>query len=43
MRPYYVTSALHGTNVVKTLKQIIKMACTDLEDSINLVNQNGKC
>ena len=43
MRPYYVTSALHGTNVIKTLKHIIKMACTDLKDSINLANKNGKC
>ena len=42
MRPYYVTSALHGTNVIKALRHIIKMVCTDLKDSINLASQNGK-
>lgn len=43
MRPYYVTSALHGTNVIKTLKHIIKIACTDLKSSINLANRIEKC
>ncbi len=43
MRPYYVTSALHGTNVIKTLKHIIKITCTDLKSSINLANRIEKC
>jgi small GTP-binding protein len=43
MRPYYVTSALHGTNVIKTLKHIIMMTYSDLKDSTNLANRIGKC
>jgi signal recognition particle receptor subunit beta len=43
MRPYYVTSALHGTNVIKSLKHLIVMTYSDLKDNINLANRIGKC
>jgi GTPase SAR1 family protein len=43
MRPYYVTSALKGINVTKTLKHIITKACADLKYNRNLENQIGKC
>jgi hypothetical protein len=42
MRPYYVTSALKGINVTKTLKHIITKACADLKNNRNLENQIGK-
>lgn len=42
-RPYYVTSALHGTNVMKTLKHIISMTCIKLKDNKNLANRTEKC
>ena len=42
MRPYFVTSALKGINVIKTLKHIITMTCADLKDNLNLENQIGK-
>ncbi len=43
MQPYFVTSALKGINVIKTLKHIITMTCADLKDNLNLENQIGKC
>ena len=42
MRPYYVTSALKGINVTKTLKHIITKTCADLKNNRNLENQIGK-
>lgn len=43
MRPYYVTSAIRGTNVTKTLKHIVNWTYTDLKDSMKLANSPGKC
>jgi signal recognition particle receptor subunit beta len=43
MRPYYVTSAIRGTNVIKTLKHVIKLTYTDLKNSMKFANSTGKC